>query len=53
MNLMGHTKVKITLDLYSHVVDDAVYESTAQTLDNVYATLTKKDNPENAVISTA
>ena len=42
MNLMGHTKVKTTLGLYSHVVGDAVYESTAQTLDTVYAALTLK-----------
>lgn len=42
MELMGHTKVKTTLDLYSHVVDDSVYEQTDQTLDNYYTTLTKK-----------
>jgi site-specific recombinase XerD len=44
MNLMGHTKVKTTLDLYSHVVDDTVYEVTAQTLDGVYNALTQKKN---------
>jgi len=41
--LMGHTKVKTTLDLYSHVVDDVVYVQTAQTLDSVYNTLTLKN----------
>jgi len=30
---MGHTKVKTTLDMYSHIVEDAVYEKTVQTLD--------------------
>jgi len=44
MELMGHTKVKTTLDLYSHVVDDSVYEQTDQTLDDYYATLTKKSS---------
>jgi integrase len=42
MELMGHTKVKTTLDLYSHVVDDSVYEQTDQTLDDYYTALTKK-----------
>jgi len=41
--LMGHTKVKTTLDLYSHVVDDTVYVQTAQVLDGVYDSLTLKD----------
>jgi len=45
MKLMGHTKVKTTLDLYSHVVDDAVYEQTAKTLDSVYNALIQKNNP--------
>ena len=45
MELMGHTKIKTTLDLYSHVVNDAVYEQTAQTLDSVHAALTQKRNP--------
>jgi len=35
--LMGHKKVSTTLDLYSHVVSNTVYESTARTLDGVYA----------------
>jgi len=34
--LMGHTKVSTTLDIYSHVVSSTVYEKTAQTLDGVY-----------------
>ena len=45
MNLMGHTKVSTTLDLYSHVVSTSVYEQTAQTLDGVYNSLTQKKNP--------
>ncbi|MCL2874524.1 MAG: tyrosine-type recombinase/integrase [Defluviitaleaceae bacterium] len=32
-DLMGHTKVSTTLDLYSHVVDNDVYVVTARTLD--------------------
>ena len=40
MQLMGHSKIKTTLDQYSHVVDDSVFEGTAKTLDNVYAGLT-------------
>ena len=50
MKLMGHTKIKTTLDLYSHVVNDAVYEQTAQTLDGVYATLTQKKNQLDSAI---
>ena len=45
MELMGHTKIKTTLDLYSHVVDDAVFEQTAHTLDNVFASLTQMKDP--------
>lgn len=48
MKMMGHTKIKTTLDLYSHVVDDAVYEQTAQTLDGVYNALTQEKNPANS-----
>ena len=42
-NLMGHTRVGTTLDLYSHVVDDEVYKQTAKTLDGVFANLTNKE----------
>ena len=41
--LMGHTKVSTTLDIYSHVVSNTVYEKTAQTLDGVYMGIT--ENP--------
>ena len=50
MKLMGHTKIKTTLDPYSHVVDDKVYEQTAQTLDGVYNAMTQKKNPPNSAI---
>ena len=30
--LMGHTKVSTTLDLYSHVISNDVYEETSQKL---------------------
>jgi len=43
MELMGHSKVKTTLDMYSHIVDDAVYEKTVQTLDGVYNSLTRNE----------
>jgi len=42
-NLMGHTRVSTTLDLYSHVVDDEVYKQTAKTLDGAFANLTQKN----------
>ena len=45
MRLMGHAKVKTTLDHYSHVVDETVYEETAIMLDSVYSSLTKNQNP--------
>jgi len=41
-NLMGHTRVSTTLDLYSHVVDDEVYKQTARTLDGAFTNLTNK-----------
>ena len=44
-DMMGHEKISTTLDLYSHVVTNSVYEQTAQKLDGVYARLTKKKNP--------
>jgi len=44
--LMGHTKVKTTLDLYSHIVDDTVYEQTARTL-NYSINALVKENPPN------
>lgn len=37
--LMGHAKVSTTLDIYSHVINNSVYENTAQTLGGVYAKL--------------
>lgn len=51
MKLMGHTKVKTTLDLYSHAVNDEVYEQTANTLDGVYVALTQNKKPTNPVIA--
>jgi integrase len=47
MELMGHSKIKTTLDQYSHIVDSAIFEETARTLDSVYNSLTQK-NPSNA-----
>ena len=44
-DMMGHEKISTTLDLYSHVVTNSVYEQTAQKLDGIYARLTKKKNP--------
>jgi integrase len=38
-DMMGHVKVSTTLDQYSHVVSNTIYEQTARTLDNVYAKL--------------
>ena len=38
-DLMGHVKVSTTLDIYSHVVNNAVYEKTAKTLDGVFQKL--------------
>jgi integrase len=49
--LMGHTKVKTTLDLYSHVVDDTVFAQTAQTLDKVYGNLVSIKPQETQLIS--
>ena len=42
-NLMGHSRVSTTLDLYSHVVDNEVYKQTAKTLDGAFDGLTKKN----------
>ena len=50
MKLMGHMKIKTTLDPYSHVVDDKVYEQTAHALDGVYNAMTQKKNPPNSAI---
>ncbi|MCL2638438.1 MAG: site-specific integrase [Oscillospiraceae bacterium] len=36
-DLMGHQKVSTTLDIYSHVMSNSVYQQTAQTLDNVFS----------------
>ena len=46
MELMGHTKVKTTLDMYSHIVDDTVYDKTVQTLDGAYASITRNEEPK-------
>ena len=46
--LMGHTKISATLDLYSHVLSSEVFEQTAKTLDNVFAGLTQKKNPASS-----
>jgi site-specific recombinase XerD len=35
-DLMGHQKVSTTLDIYSHVMSNSVYQQTAQTLDGVF-----------------
>jgi integrase len=45
MELMGHSKIKTTLDQYSHIVDSTVFEETARTLDSVYNSLTQKNPP--------
>ena len=45
MELMGHSKIKTTLDQYSHIVDSTVFEGTARTLDSVYNYLTHKKPP--------
>jgi len=49
-NLMGHTRVSTTLDLYSHVVDDEVYKQTAKTLDGAFNSLTKKNPPDSSPV---
>ena len=36
-DLMGHVKASTTLNIYSHVVNNSVYEETAQTLDGVFS----------------
>jgi len=43
-NLMGHSRVSTTLDLYSHVVDNEVYRQTAQTLDGAFNRITGKNS---------
>ena len=45
--LMGHTKVSTTLDLYSTVYN-TVYEQTAQTFNGAFMNLTKKKNPPDS-----
>lgn len=47
--LMGHTKVSTTLDLYSTVYN-TVYEQTAQTLNGAFTRLTKKNPPTGATV---
>ena len=43
-SLMGHVKVETTLSRYSHVISNAVYETTADTLNNVYTKITAVEN---------
>lgn len=45
--LMGHAKVTTTLAIYSHVISNDIYETTAKTLDGVYSGITKKKNPKS------
>ena len=47
--LMRHTKVSTTLDLYSTVYNN-VYEQTAQTLNGVFIKLTKKNPPNPTMV---
>ena len=47
--LMGHTKVSTTLDLYSTVYN-TVYEQTARTLNGEFTRLTKKNPPAPAQV---
>jgi integrase len=44
-NLMGHKKASTTLNFYSHVINNDVYEKTAQTLDGTFANLLNPRNP--------
>ena len=44
-DLMGHKKVSTTLDIYSHVISNSIYESTAKTLDSIYTGITQTKNP--------
>jgi len=39
--LMGHKKVSTTLNIYSHVINNEVFEKTAHTLDGVFAKYAK------------
>jgi len=40
-SLMGHKKASTTLNIYSHVVNNDVYEKTAHTLDGAFANFLK------------
>ncbi|MCL2190168.1 MAG: site-specific integrase [Defluviitaleaceae bacterium] len=51
MELMGHSKIKTTLDQYSHIVDATVFDATAKTLDNVYQSLTQQNPSEAACLA--
>jgi len=44
-SLMGHKKVSTTLDIYSHVVSNSVYEETAQKLNSIYTEITQNKYP--------
>jgi len=47
--LMGHTKVSTTLDLYSHIVSNTVYKQTARTLDGAYVAIAENQSPTNPI----
>jgi integrase len=47
--LMGHVDASTTLDIYSHVVSNDVYEQTARTLDDAWTNITKKKNPTSSL----
>ena len=47
--LMGHTRVSTTLDLYSTVYS-TVYEQTAQTLNGAFVNLIQKNPPDHSVV---
>jgi len=45
--------MEVLTHAYSHVVDDTVYEQTAQTLDGVYVALTQQKNPTSCSLQPA
>jgi integrase len=47
--LMGHSKVLTTLSVYSHVLSNSVYESTAKTLDRVFDNLAAKEKTDESI----
>jgi len=40
-DLMGHARVSTTLDIYSHVISQTVYEETANMLDGIHDDIIK------------